>query len=223
MKILPEQMEEIAVSIAATGKQIFGFTSPYADALSAEIPLALATFMARGGKSVLLIDLQQTIGSAKGEFWTASDLRERRQVDHIEQGLDAIRVRPTEESRYSFSDSAQLSQLLHDLLTEYQLIIVSLAPILTAPRVSLNPLPMGAACDCIVLCCKLGETRRSSLFAVMEKVAAAQCRLGGIVLNDREHSTAGMEIAQFLEWLCWPLPRLRKRLQNWAKSTDLLN
>jgi hypothetical protein len=149
-------------------------------------------------------------------------LSERRNLMHRRQGLDCIEIVPSPGSPYAFSDTAKIRSALESLLTNYQLIVLELGPVLAESATTLNPLPAAAACDHVLLTCRRG-TKRSLLAGIAAKMRAAHCAIGGIILNDTAYSTAGDEIAHVASWLLWPVPGLKKRFRVWATKSDLLN
>ena len=216
-------VEEIVIAISSAGKRIVGLTSPEGDDLVDQAAWSVAEFLARSGRSVLLIDLQQPIRESQGDAWTVSDMLARRNVIHKEQCLDVITIRPNQESRYAFADTGQLRTALEGLLDVYQFIILELGPVVAASPAKLNPIPMGAACDYLLLTCQRGSAKRSRLQSVVERLRSARCIIGGVILNEARFSSMGAEVASIVSWLLWPMPRLRRRVQNWAMNSELLN
>jgi Mrp family chromosome partitioning ATPase len=217
------EIEEIVIAISSSEKRIIGFTSPEPDGLVCSVAQAVAEFLARSGRSVLLIDLQQAISESQGDHWTVSDMLARRNITHLGQGLDLIATVPNPESRYAFSDTGECRNALEGLLESYQFIILELAPVVTPTAATLNPLPLGAACHHVLLTCRRGATKRSELRTVAEKLRAARCVIGGLILNETGYSSPGVEIARVASWFLWPVPGLKRRAQNWALKSDLLN
>jgi Mrp family chromosome partitioning ATPase len=172
---------------------------------------------------VLLIDVQQPIGWADSDILTLSDMLASGNIVHKEQAMDMVTVRPSPKSRYAFADTAQFRMILEPLLESYHYVILQLAPVLTPHAAALNPLPIGAACDYLLLACRRGATGQSELRVGMDKLRAARCPVGGIILNEATYSSPGAEIACFVSWIFWPLPWLRRRVQKWAMNTELLN
>jgi hypothetical protein len=216
-------IEEIVIAISSAEKRIIGFSSLESDGFVALAALGVGEFLARSGRPVLLIDVQQPIGSAHGDVLTLPDMLASGNIVHKEQALDTVTVRPSQESRYVFADIAQFRMVLESLLEDYHYVILQLAPVLTPPAAMLNALPIGAACDYLLLTCHRGSTGRPQLGNVMDKLRGARCVVGGIILNETAYSSPGAEIANVASWFLWPLPWLRKRVQKWAMSTDLLN
>lgn len=216
-------IEEIVIWIASAGKRVIGLTSPEGDGLVDSIAWSTAEFLARSGRSVLFIDLQQPLRESQGYAWAVSDLLSGRNIISKEQCLDVITITPNRESRYAFADTGQLRTVLESLLDVYQFIILELGPVLTFSPVKLNPLPAGAACDYLLLTCPRGSTNRAKLENVVGKLRAARCILAGIILNEAGYVSVGAEIAPITYWLFWPMPRLRRRVQRWVINSDLLN
>ena len=216
-------IEEIVIAISSAGKRIIGLTSSEGDDLVDRVAWGVAEFLARSGRSVLLIDLQQPIRDSQADAWTVSDMLAGRNVTHKEQCLDVITITPNRQSRYVFADTGQLRTVLEGLLEVYQFIILELGPVVAVSPAKLNPLPMGAACDYLLLTCHRGSAKRSRLGSVVERLRAARCVIGGVILNEAEYSSMGAEVASIASWLLWPMPRLRRRVQDWAMTSDLLN
>jgi hypothetical protein len=214
-------IEDVVISISRADKQIVGLTSPEQDNVVASIAHGVADFLARSGRSVLLIQFNGTVDGRVADG-TVSDLSERRNLVHRRQGLDCIALVPSADSPYAFSDTAKIRSALEGLLTSYQFIILELGPVVAGSAATLNPVPAAAACDHLLLTCRRGM-KRSLLEAVAGKLRTAHCAIGGIILNDTCYLTAGTEIANAAYWVFWPLPWLRKRVQKWATNSDLLN
>ncbi|XIK03197.1 hypothetical protein ACG873_01170 (plasmid) [Mesorhizobium sp. AaZ16] len=172
---------------------------------------------------MLLIDLQQVVRDDQGAACTLSDMLADRNITHKKQGLDVITIMPNPESRYAFADTAQLRTILEGFLGAYQFILLELGPVLAVSPAKLNPLPLGGACDYLLLTCPRGSTKRSQLRSVIDKLKAARCVIGGVILNEDRYSSMGVEVAWIASWLLWPMPRLRRRVQNWAVNSELLN
>lgn len=217
------QTEEVIIAISSAKVRIIGLTSPESDDLVGSVAWEAAEFLARSGRSVLLIDFHQTIHEGEGCAWTVSDMLSARNITHKAQGLDVITVVPGSESRYALADTAQLRTVLEGFLEAYQFIILELGPVLPLSPNTLNPLPVGAACDYVLLTCRRGATKRSRLESAVEKLRAARCNIGGVILNEGGYSSMGAEVASIASWLFRPMPRLRRRVQNWAMNSDLLN
>jgi hypothetical protein len=221
-RISLRQLEEVVLSISGPDQRIIAFTSPGTDRLVGPLARRAAEFIARSGKSVLVIDLQQTLSDRNEDIWTVQDMLARKNIVHNGQGLDFIKVAPNRESRYAFSDTDQIRVVLNDYLELYHRVVLVLSPVLGSPS-SLNPLPVAAASDVVLLTCRRGGIRRSLLTVVARKLQAARCVIGGIVLNETDYWTTGAEVANAAFWLLWPLPWLRKRVQKWALTSDLLD
>lgn len=217
------QIEDVVIAISSAEKRIVGLTSAESDRLVESVAWGAAEFLARSGRSVLLIDLQQVIRENQGSPSPLSDMLRDRNITHKQQGLDVITLTPDPESRYAFADSAQLRTILEGFLEVYQFILLELGPVLAVTSAKLNPLPLGGACDYLLLICPRGSTKRSQLRSVVEKLRAARCTIGGVILNEDRYSSMGVEIASIASWLLWPMPQLRRRVQNWAINSDLLN
>jgi Mrp family chromosome partitioning ATPase len=217
------QIEDVVIAISSAQKRIVGLTSAECDNLVGPVAWGVAEFLARSGRSVLLIDLQQLVREDQGSAFTLSDMLANRNITHKKQGLDAITITPGPESRYAFADTAQLRTILEGFLEVYQFILLELGPVLSVSPAKLNPLPLGGACDYLLLTCPRGSTKRSQLRSVVEKLRAARCIIGGIILNEDRYLSMGVEVATIASWLLWPMPRLRRRVQKWALNSDLLN
>jgi len=216
-----QSIQDIVIAISGAEKQIVGLTSPERDDLVSSIAKAVALFTARSGKSVLLVKLSQPVDGNASDG-TLSDLSERRNLVHRRQGLDYIALVLSPDSPYSFSDTAKIRSALDGLLNSYELIVLELGPVFANSAGTMNPLPAAAACDRLLLTCRRGM-KRAVLAEVAEKMRAARCSVDGIILNDMAYLTAGAEIAQLASRLFWPVPRLRRCIQNWAMNSELLN
>lgn len=219
----PRQIEDVVIAISTAEKRIVGLTSAECDKLVKSVAWGAAEFLARSGRSVLLIDLQQVIREDQGSVCTLSDMLADRNITHQQQGLDVITLTPNPESRYAFADTAQLRTILEGFLEVYQFILLELGPVLAISPAKLNPLPLGGACDYLLLICPRGSTKRSQLRSVVEKLRAARCTIGGVIVNEDRYSSMGVEVASIASWLLSPMPQLRRRVQNWAVNSDLLN
>jgi Mrp family chromosome partitioning ATPase len=193
-----------AIERALAEKRIVGLTSAVCDDLVGSVDWGAAVFLARSRRSVLLIDLQQLVHEDQGSACTLSDMLADRNVTHKKQGLDSITIIPNPESRYAFADTAQLRTILEGFLEVYQFILLELGPVLTVSPAKLNPLPLGAACDYLLLTCRRGSTKRSQLRNVVEKLRAARCVIGGVILNEDRYSSMGVEVASIASWNSWP-------------------
>ncbi|WP_394885682.1 tyrosine-protein kinase family protein [Mesorhizobium sp. AaZ16] len=216
-------IEDVVIAISSAEKRIIGLTSAECDNLVGSVAWGAAEFLARSGRSVLLIDLQQVVRDDQGAACTLSDMLADRNITHKKQGLDVITIMPNPESRYAFADTAQLRTILEGFLGAYQFILLELGPVLAVSPAKLNPLPLGGACDYLLLTCPRGSTKRSQLRSVIDKLKAARCVIGGVILNEDRYSSMGVEVAWIASWLLWPMPRLRRRVQNWAVNSELLN
>ncbi|MDW6023080.1 hypothetical protein SAZ10_15065 [Mesorhizobium sp. BAC0120] len=223
MNIELRQLEDIVVAISSNDGRIIGFTTPDLDNAVSSISQSVAEFLARSRQSVLLINFLKPIGHADDDSLSISDALATDRMVHSIQCLDIIEVHPGASSPYVFADTAQLRQVLAQYLESYQFVILQLGPVLTVTATTLNPLPIGAACDYVLLTCKPGSVRRQMLRTAVARLQAARCRIAGVVLNESGYASVGAQIARVCGWILWPLPWLRKRVQAWALTSELLN
>ncbi len=154
----------------------------------------LAVAMARGGSSVVVVDgdlrrssIHHAFGLANSRGVTSvlvgEDSLDRSliSVSRLESGeLKVLAAGPTPPNPAELISSVEMSDLLHQLSTRFDTVIIDTPPLLAVS----DPLAMAKHVDGTILVVRVRHTRGRSLAHAVERIQQSGVPILGVVLND---------------------------------------
>ena len=137
--------------------------------------------------------------------------------------IDVLRIRATPRTRAAFNNPNRLKKTLRDDLAHYDLIIMTLAPILQIGERQTNSVSLARAADAAFLVCTAEQTTVSEAQEAVAAFKDADVNLAGVIMDNSNIVPPGPEMAAFVEKYL-PLPgSLRQRLANFLRRSEYFN
>lgn len=188
------------------------------------LALGLARRAAAGGKAALLVELT-TRGSAVVERfgldrrdWGADPEDAAAAMVDLGGGLAALPAPSLGRPPPLLREVDALKALREAWLTQFELVVIDLPPVLSTNPHEIDPITAGGVSDGVVLSVMTRVTRESELIEATDQLRHAGIDLLGIVANDRENPTLGDEIAREVGRFSRIAPGAIRRLQRWVLS-----
>ena len=216
-------VEQIALCSINDSHRVIGFTSPEPMAGVSTVARSTAEVFARAGFKTLLIDLTAPIQPTHvGPHWPGRD-EVKKCISHREGTSDRLIARPTPSTASTLNNVEAVRQALAVELAEYARVVIDMPAILAVDDHRINPVAAAAACDCVILVCVRGGVTQERLSRALQMTRAAGANITGIVLNDRNHSTVGVDLARLGRRLFRWAPRIADWIERRALESELLN
>jgi Mrp family chromosome partitioning ATPase len=137
--------------------------------------------------------------------------------------IDVLRIRATPRTPAAFNNPNRLKKTLRDDLAHYDLIIMTLAPILQIGERQTNSVSLARAADAAFLVCTAEQTTVSEAQEAVAAFKDADVNLAEIIMDNSNIVPPGPEMAAFVEKYL-PLPgTLRQRLAIFLRRSEYFN
>ncbi len=203
--------------------RLIGFAAAAAGAGTTTCTVQAAATAAMAGFRTLCIDGSRGAETSGENGWYPGCGRSACTVFASAAGFDFVGVDASDGRRQLFNNLAAARASLLSDFSEYDFIVMDLAPVLDGREDSINPLAAATICEAAFLICRAGvETSREVEMAV-NRLKAGGCRLEGVILNEAWYETPGRALAaRAARWSRW-MPRLSARISAFARRSELLN
>lgn len=215
-------IEQIALSSAANGHRVIGFTGVERHSGVSTIARCTAEVFENSGVKTLLVDLTQPVDRiAEGPAWLPGRDDPRQYISRRNDGADRLIARPTAGTHAVFNNIHSVRHSLAEELKDYSKIIVDIPPILEVTGHQINPAAAAAVCDAVLMVCVRGGVTFQQVTQAMAMIRSAGAKITGTVLNEIGYSTPGVGLARIARRV---LPgRMGRWLQRKALESELLN
>lgn len=190
--------------------------------------LALARRGAAGGLKTLFVDADVARGHATSllglspRFWSPSELSPRTVVRVERYGFGVLPA-PIGADPLTFRSRDTLRRMFDAALKDFDLIVVDTTAIGDATDYSIPAEVVAAACDATILVVLANVTSEHLVRMAVSRLAAADARLWGAVMNDRSNPSLADELCRQAGRLAPVAPGLARSLQRLVRSSALLN
>ncbi len=207
--------------------RLLGFCAAAPGAGTTTCTVQAAATAARAGFRTLCIDGSrgaQGSGEAGAENgWYPGGGRAACTVFASAAGFDFVGVDASDGRRQLFNNLAAARASLLSDFSEYDFIMMDLAPMLEGREESINPLAAATICEAAFLICRAGIETSREVETALNRLRAGGCRLEGVILNEAWYETPGQALAaRATRWARW-MPRLSARVGAFARRSELLN
>lgn len=194
------------------------------------VAVALARRGAAGGLRTALVDtdvvnadLTRMAGLPRRR-WSPTDRSAQAALGHgADRRGPAVLPAPAGAVPLEFRDRVALRRLFDDALAEYELIVVDTTAIGCAGSDTIPAEAVASACDATILVVLAGVTSERVVRLAVDRLAAADARLCGAVLNDYRNPSLADVLCGKVQRLAPLAPRLVAALQRRLRRSDLLN
>lgn len=217
--------EQLMLSISDSKLRIVAITGLTGGAGASTAARELAATFARAGRSTLLVDLSRPMSATAADpgVEPTSALTHAPHISN-ETGLAELTITPTPESLPRFSNPDRLRRVLDTDLAQYETVIIDLPPVGEIDDTAINPVAAARAADAVFLVASTGTTRRDELAAASQVLRQVGAPLAGVIMNDRDCSTLGEQLARTaLHGLGPIMPRLGHHIAARALASSYLN
>jgi len=191
--------------------------------------LALARRGAAGGLKTLFVDADVVHSDAttslglSRRYWSPADPSPRAAVARIDSCGFGVLPAPTGADPLTFRDRGALRRMFDAALDDFELIVVDTTAIGDPNHYSIPAEVVAAACDATVLVVLAGVTSEHAVRLAVDRLAAADARLWGTVMNDRFNPSLAEELLRQVDRLTPVTPGLVASLRRLIRRSVFLN
>lgn len=222
---LVASLDAMQRSIALKNARVVAITSPDNTNATTKIAVLLARNVAASGIKTLLIDTTKPHPEAPtkntwlpGEPIPPTELKSTDDPDY-----DHFDVLVTPTTRPLFNNLLRLQKTLQQDMRSYGMIIVNLSAVLEPDIKLVNPVSFARAADSVFVVCTTGRTLISDAEAAAKLLKEADIAVTGTIIDNSEQKLPGPEIAARIEKTRLLPSRMRERLANWLRTSELFN
>jgi Mrp family chromosome partitioning ATPase len=217
-------IEQIVLAAIESKTRVLGLTSPDAGSGVSLLSSVIAESFTRSGHRTLLVDLTQAAQEAgSNRDWAPGQACVSQIIEPQPAGFDLLMAHPTGTTKFLFNNARHLRKTFVEELGQYAAIVVDLPAILHSRSDFINAAAAASACDAVLMVCITGKITRARLGMALEPLKLAGVNLLGMVLNDVQHPTLGVEIAREARRLFWIVPTFARWIERMALKSSLLN
>ena len=205
--------------IVLSSARVVALAPPHHDDATRQISRMLCHSFAASGITTLFVDASAELDDADElDAWVPGEPIGIGQIERpsAAHSIDVPRIRAS-------NNPNRLKKTLRDDLAHYDLIIMTLAPILEIGEQHTNSVSLARAADAAFLVCTAEQT---TVTEAQEAVAAfrdADVTIAGVIMDNSNTVPPGAEMAAFVEKY-FPLPgTLRQRLADLLRSSEYFN
>jgi hypothetical protein len=212
--------EQIVQFAGSRNASILGFLSIDGNAGVSTLSRAVCHVVSLGKAKVALIDLASPAPDVAAFAETAPKDRLTWHKTTVNSPAE-YDVVAAAGSRHCFNDGYLLQhQWKHELET-YSTLVLDLPPVLHERSDLLSPLAAATSCDAVFLVCLRGKTAKGQLAEAIDLIRLAGINLF-LVINDRDYTSPGEEIARTARACSKVVPRLASWVERKVLSSELL-
>ena len=212
--------------IILSNARVVAIAAPHHDDATREISRMLCHSFAASGINTLFVDASAELDDADAlDAWLPGEPIGIGQIERpsAAHSIDVLRIRATPRTRAAFNNPNRLKKTLRDDLAHYDLIIMTLAPILEIGEHHTNSVSLARATDAAFLVCTAEQTTVSEAQEAVAAFKDADVNLAGVIMDNSNIVPPGPEMAAFVEKYL-PLPgTLRQRLANFLRRSEYFN
>jgi Mrp family chromosome partitioning ATPase len=197
-----DEVQKLLLTTIGNGEKVVAVTAAQPQSGVTTLCRALAAASAASGIRTLLLDLARPVAS--GHIvppWLPGFMNVRHAISLDPLGFDLLTAVTTVKTRELFNTPAALRAILRGELTEYDAIVVDIAPLRPVVPRAVDALCAAASCDSVFLLFVANRDTRQQVIEAREALTQAGVQLAGVIVNDMENPSLGAELArQALRW-----------------------
>jgi hypothetical protein len=214
--------EKVDLATFAKGAQVVALSSPSAGEGVSTIAEQLAKRSTEIGKKTLLLLFSNKPEKPGVIPWKIGE-NSNKSLKRNEQGYYFLHVKAIDSDILKWADPITISNFFKVLKRNFDRIIVDLPPISTREALEVSPVPIAAETDCLMLITLSGHLTAISAKELVTTLEQADVKIAGVLLNDRDYPTIGMELARQADKLKNFAPALMANLAMKARQSEFLN
>lgn len=134
---------------------------------------------------------------------------------------ETIQFRFAAGDRHICNNAGWLRDQINQHSANFDLVVIDLPAIRPHHAAAVNPLPVMAEADCVLLVCEPGRIKHSVLGTAVRQIGLAGARIDGIIINRPHDNDAGESIVRLSRRVTFLVPPLSRWIERKLRSSSL--